>query len=94
MSRYNILKGKHVDVQYRASDIQLSASGLLVQDSGKSIFLEERFSQSGTTKTLRLEIPYPCIARIREHSSDPETAAVSSSAPESRAPRSPQRTEF
>jgi hypothetical protein len=93
MTRFNILVGKHVDVHYRASDIQLSATGTLVQDSGKSIFLEERFSQGGTMKTLRLEIPYPCIARISEHSDDPDAPATSSST-QSPAPRPSQRTDF
>jgi hypothetical protein len=93
MARYNVLLGKHIDVHYRASDIQLSASGTLVQDSGKSIFVEERFVQGGTTRTLRLEIPYPCIARISEHSDDPDALATSSST-QSPAPRSSQRTDF
>jgi hypothetical protein len=93
MPRFNVLLGKQVDVQYRASDIQLSASGKLVRDSGKSIFLEEQFAQGGTTKTLRLEIPYPCIARISEHSSDPDSSEVTSST-KSSAPVSSERTNF
>lgn len=93
MTRFNVLIGKQVDVHYRASDIQLSASGTLVQDSGKSIFLEERFVQSGTTKTLRLEIPYPCIARISEHSSNPDAPATSPDSLNPQ-PRSSRRTDF
>jgi hypothetical protein len=93
MLRFLVLIGKHVDVHYRASDIQMSATGTLVQDSGKSIFLEERFDQGGKMKTLRLEIPYPCIARISEHSDDPDAPATSSSA-QGPAPHPSQRTVF
>jgi hypothetical protein len=68
MSRYESLLGKHLEVQYRAGDLSLTAKGTLAEDSGKSIFLEERFSQRGRAKTLRVEIPYPCILRISETS--------------------------
>jgi hypothetical protein len=44
----------------------LTAAGTLTDDSGKSIFLEERFSQHGKTKMLRHEIPFQCLVRLRE----------------------------
>ena len=44
MGRYSALIGKRVEARYRTADIHLSAVGTLVSDSGKSIFLEDRFS--------------------------------------------------
>jgi hypothetical protein len=64
MARYFALVGKRVEVQYRAGDIYLPATAVLVADSGKSIFLEERFSQNGVVKAFRWEIPYVSIMRI------------------------------
>jgi hypothetical protein len=64
MARYQALVGKQVEAHYRTSDIQLSVTGTLVSDSGKSVFVEERFSQSGKSKTMRVEIPYEFILRI------------------------------
>ncbi len=77
MSRYQSLLGKRLEVHYRAGELYLTTAGTLAEDSGKSIFLEDRFSQRGKAKTLRLEIPYPCIIRISESgaaSSSPQTA--------------------
>jgi flagellar basal body rod protein FlgG len=65
-TRYAALLGKRVEAYYRAGDLQMSAVGNLVADNGKSIFVEERFSQSGKGKTLRVEIPYDYIVRIAE----------------------------
>jgi hypothetical protein len=64
MARYSALVGKRVEVQYRAGDIYLPATAVLVADSGKSIFLEERFCQKGVVKAFRWEIPYVSIMRI------------------------------
>lgn len=64
MGRYSNLVEKRVEAHYRAGDIQLSAVGTLVSDSGKSIFVEERFSQGGKPKTMRVEIPYEFIIRV------------------------------
>ncbi len=64
MGRYSALVGKRVEAHYRAGDKQLSATGTLVMDSGKAIFIEERFSQGGKQKTLRVEIPYEFIAHV------------------------------
>jgi len=41
MARYSAFLGRFVDVQYRAGDICLPASGTFVGDSGRSIFLEQ-----------------------------------------------------
>jgi len=67
MARYPELIGRRVDVQYRAGDVMLPATGTLVADSGKSIFLEEKLLQRGQTKTFRWEIPYRFISSISEN---------------------------
>ncbi|HKS82897.1 MAG TPA: hypothetical protein VJR23_15445 [Candidatus Acidoferrales bacterium] len=64
MGRFQSLVNKRVEAHYRAGDIQLSAVGTLVTDSGKSIFVEERFSQNGKSKTIRVEVPYEFIIRV------------------------------
>jgi hypothetical protein len=64
MASYASLVGKRVEAHYRAADIQLTAIGILVSDSGKSIFVEERFSQGGKEKTMRVEIPYEFVIRV------------------------------
>jgi hypothetical protein len=68
MKRYSSLIGKQIEVDYRSCDMYLTATGTLADDSGKSIFLEERFCQHGKTKMLRHEIPYQCLVRLREDS--------------------------
>jgi hypothetical protein len=67
MARYPELIGRRVDVQYRAGDVMLPATGTLVADSGKSIFLEEKLLQRGQVKTFRWEIPYRFISSISEN---------------------------
>jgi hypothetical protein len=64
MGRFDSLVGKRVEAHYRAADIQLTAIGTLVSDSGKSIFVEEHFSQGGKEKTMRVEIPYEFVIRV------------------------------
>lgn len=49
----------------------MTATGTLALDSGSIIRLEDRFSQSGRDKTVRIEIPYPSIVRIREITQQP-----------------------
>jgi hypothetical protein len=71
MPRYTSLIGKRVEVNYRAGDIHLSAAGALVADSGRSVYLEERFVQRGVSKMLRTEIPYPCIVSLAEAAGTP-----------------------
>jgi hypothetical protein len=69
MARYSVFLGRSVDVQYRAGDICLLASGMFVGDSGRSIFLEQHYEQHGQPKNFRWEIPYPCIVRLEESNS-------------------------
>jgi hypothetical protein len=82
MARYSAFLGRRVEVQYRAGDILLPASGTFVADSGRSIFLEQHFEQRGTEKHFRWEIPYQYIVRIEEKaepSQDPASAPLPSS---------------
>jgi len=64
MARYSAFLGHKVEVQYRAGDILLPASGLFVADSGRSIFLEQSIEQRGQHKHFRWEIPYQYLVRI------------------------------
>ena len=64
MAQYCKLLGERVEVEYRAGDLLLAASGKLAADSGKSIFLEEHSELKGELKTFRWEIPYPCILSV------------------------------
>lgn len=66
MARYSAFLGRRVQVQYRAGDILLPASGVFVADSGRSIFLEQNFEQRGKHGHFRWEIPYQCLVRIEE----------------------------
>ena len=66
MARYSAFLGRRVEVQYRAGDILLPASGTFVADSGRSIFLEQHFEQRGQEKHFRWEIPYQYIVRLGE----------------------------
>lgn len=74
MARYSAFLGHKVEVHYRAGDICLPASGTFVADSGRSIFLEQRFDQRGSQKTFRWEVPYAYIIRIEDL--PPEPVAV------------------
>jgi hypothetical protein len=74
MARYSAFLGRLVDVQYRAGDICLPASGTFVGDSGRSIFLEQHYEQHGQPKNFRWEIPYQCIVRLEESESVPQAA--------------------
>jgi hypothetical protein len=66
MARYSAFLGRRVEVQYRAGEILLPASGTFVADSGRSIFLEQTFEQRGQRKHFRWEIPYQYLVRIEE----------------------------
>lgn len=66
MARYSALVGRRVEVHYRAGDILLPASGMLVADSGRSIFLEQSLVQRGQARHFRWEIPYQYIVRLEE----------------------------
>jgi hypothetical protein len=74
MARYSVFLGRRVEVHYRAGDILLPASGTLVADSGRSIFLEQHLMQRGQQKHFRWEIPYQYIVRLEEA---PEPVAAS-----------------
>ncbi len=67
MCRYHELLGRRIEVQYRAGDVILPATGWLAADSGKSIFLEEKLVQRGQVKSFRWEIPYSCILNLEEN---------------------------
>jgi hypothetical protein len=95
MARYSGFLGSRVEVQYRAGDILLPASGILVADSGRSIFLEQNFEQRGQHKHFRWEIPYQYLVRIEEKpdpqaSSDSATPAAEVTAAEPKTSISPQ----
>ena len=80
MARYSALLGHRVEVHYRSGDVVLPVMGTLAADSGKSIFLEEHFSQRQTDQTFRWEIPYNSILRLSE-SSMPQLAQPALLAP-------------
>jgi hypothetical protein len=82
MARYSAFLGRRVEVQYRAGDILLPASGTFVADSGRSIFLEQHFEQRGTEKHFRWEIPYQYIVRLEEKAESTQASASSSGSPE------------
>ncbi len=77
MARYSAFLGRRVEVQYRAGDILLPASGTFVADSGRSIFLEQNFEQRGQHRHFRWEIPYQYLVRIQEK---PESGASANGA--------------
>jgi hypothetical protein len=83
MARYSAFLGRRVEVQYRAGDILLPASGMFVADSGRSIFLEQQFEQRGQHKHFRWEIPYQYLIRIEEK---PDSGATASEASTTAAP--------
>lgn len=66
MARYTAFLGKRVEAHYRAGDMQLSTSGTLVSDTGKAIFVQERFTSGGKEKMMRVEIPYAYVIRVAE----------------------------
>jgi hypothetical protein len=72
MPTFASLIGKRVEVNYRAGDIRMTATGTLSLDSGEFIRIEDRLSQSGREKTVRLEIPYPSLVRVRQISAESE----------------------
>jgi hypothetical protein len=78
MARYSSFLGAAVEVQYRAGDILLPASGTFVGDTGRSIFLEQNFEQRGQRRQFRWEIPYQFIVRLAKKGST--TAAAEAGA--------------
>ncbi|MGA7839811.1 MAG: hypothetical protein WBS17_18740 [Candidatus Acidiferrales bacterium] len=71
MARYTAFVGKRVEAHYRAGDLQLSTIGTLASDTGKAIFVQERFSSGGKEKTMRVEIPYAYVIRVVEVREEP-----------------------
>ena len=93
MARYSAFLGRRVEVQYRAGDILLPASGTFVADSGRSIFLEQNFEQRGKHGHFRWEIPYQCLVRIQEKPDSGVTAnAATVTAGSAPAPEAPVAT--
>jgi hypothetical protein len=86
MARYSAFLGRRVEVQYRAGDILLPASGTFVADSGRSIFLEQNFEQRGQHKHFRWEIPYQYLVRIQEKA---DSGAADDGASVAAAPEAP-----
>ena len=64
MAAYSDYLGATVTVQYRLGDIVLSATGVFVGDSGRSIFLEQHLEQGGRRNYFRWEIPYPNVHSV------------------------------
>ncbi len=89
MAQYFALLRRRIEVQYRAGDIILPATGTLVADSGKSIFLEEHFQQHGRLKTFRWEIPYQYIVRLTESTGPPPSSTGASGADAATEPSTP-----
>ena len=82
MARYSEFLGRLVEVQYRAGDICVPASGRFVADSGRSILLEQHFEQHGNSRNFRWEIPYQYIVRIEEPSREIEPQEQPAAEPE------------
>jgi len=80
MASYSQFLGRHITVQYRTSGFLLPASGTLVADSGRSIFLEQHMEIRGKLTYFRWEIPYQYIHRLQE-SAAPVAQTLPQSAP-------------
>lgn len=81
MARYSAFLGLQVEVQYRAGDILLPASGTFVGDTGRSIFLEQSFEQRGQHRQFRWEIPYQYVVRLSEKANPATPASSATPAP-------------
>ena len=79
MASYSQFIGRHITVQYRTAGLLLPASGTLVADSGRSIFLEQHMHIRGKLSYFRWEIPYQYIHHI--HRLQESAAPASESAP-------------
>lgn len=66
MAQFSSFLGRRVHVEYRAGGRSVPATGVLVADSGRSIFLEEHFTRHAGVKQFRWEIPYSCIVRMED----------------------------
>jgi hypothetical protein len=92
MARYSAFLGRRVEVQYRAGDILLPASGTFVADSGRSIFLEQHLEQHGQMKQFRWEIPYQYIVRLEEREEPSHRNVQSSAAGTTESPESDKKS--
>ena len=86
MAAYSHYLDLTVTVQYRLGDIFLSATGVFVGDSGRSIFLEQHLEQRGRRNYFRWEIPYANVHSI-EKKTEPEVAMSAEKAASQEAPR-------
>ena len=86
MARYSALLGLQVEVQYRAGDILLPASGTFVGDTGRSVFLEQNFEQRGQRRHFRWEIPYQYIVRLAEKTESVTPSTQDSATPNESSP--------
>ena len=91
MARYSAFLGFQVEVQYRAGDILLPASGTLVGDTGRSIFLEQTFEVRGQRRHFRWEIPYQYIVRLAEKTGS--AASAMTEKPAGSAAKTPESAE-
>lgn len=66
MADYANYIGKRIELRYKAGEKAVPASGTLVADSGRSIFLEEHFCRPAGVNQFRWEIPYSCIVSLWE----------------------------
>jgi len=79
MAQFSRFLGKRVQIQYQTGSRYVPATGVLVADSGRSVFLEEHFARQSGAKHFRWEIPYQCIGLI-EHDAPMVDAVVAPSA--------------
>src|SRR3981189_2299149 len=95
VGRSSAFLGRRVEVQYRAGEILLPASGTFVADSGRSIFLEQNFEQRGQHKHFWRDIPSQSLARSEEKPAAATTPhGVCRAAAPKAAPEAPVATEL
>ncbi len=80
MASYSQFLGHRITVHYRTGGFLLPASGTLVADSGRSIFLEQHMHIRGKLIYFRWEIPYQYIHRLQE-SAAPDSESEPQSVP-------------
>jgi hypothetical protein len=70
LGKHATFVGKRVEARYRAENLSHHVKGRLALDTGTSIFIEDRFSEDGREKTMRIEIPCEFILRVVEVAPD------------------------
>jgi len=74
--------GRRVEARYRAGGVHLSASGTLVSDNGRAVWVEEILSTDGREQIVRVEIPYDCVVRISPaDGNSPPSSSLESATP-------------